>query len=259
MMKVQNLSYKIGDKHILKDISLTFKPHTIYGIIGPNGAGKSTLLKHMMRIIEPACSTVFLKGQDATSIKVKEYAKQCSFVFQENPRDLDFTVEEMIAMGRYPYLDYMGHTTKDDQTVIDRVIEELSLEKFRERSMLNLSGGEAQKVFIGRALAQETPILLLDEPISMLDVHNSVELLNRLKSIKDQHQLTIIMVIHDLNLAFQYCDEIVLLKEGQVLLSAPTDEVLESEVLQQVYHYRLKIIHDNGHTYVVPKANEKEA
>ncbi|WP_053984973.1 ABC transporter ATP-binding protein [Niameybacter massiliensis] len=259
MIKVQNLSYQIGDKPILKDISLTFKPHTIYGIIGPNGAGKSTLLKHMMRIIEPSSSTVFLKDQDVTKVKVKEYAKQCSFVFQENPRDLDFTVEEMIAMGRYPYLDYMGHTTKADETVIERIIHELSLEKLRERSMLNLSGGEAQKVFIGRALAQETPILLLDEPISMLDVHNSVELLNRLKTIKDQHQLTIIMVIHDLNLAFQYCDEIVLLKEGEVLLAASRQEVLESEILQQVYHHRLKIIHDHGNTYVVPRANEKEA
>lgn len=255
MIKIKNLFYSVGGRNILKDIHLDFSSQSIYGIIGPNGAGKSTLLKHMMRIIEPPKNTIFMDEIDIRQIKMKEYAKKCSFVFQENPRDIDFTVEEMIEMGRYPYLDYLGHMKEDNQAIIESITKELSLEPFFGRSMLNLSGGEAQKVFIGRALAQQTPVLLLDEPISMLDVHNSVELLNCLKAIKDKHKLTIIMVLHDLNLAFQYCDHIVLMNKGKVILDGKREEVLESELLQQVYHYKLKVIKEEDTTYVVPCAN----
>ena len=255
MIKIKNLSYNVGDKRILKGIDLDFTSGAIYGIIGPNGAGKSTLLKHMMRIIEPPKNTIFMDEVDIRQLKMKEYAKKCSFVFQENPRDIDFTVEEMIEMGRYPYLDYLGHVNKSDRDIIENITRELFLEPFLKRSMLSLSGGEAQKVFIGRALAQQTPILLLDEPISMLDVHNSVELLNCLKAIKDKHKLTIIMVLHDLNLAFQYCDHIVLMNQGEVVLSGTREEVLDSELLQQVYHHKLKVIKEDKKTYVVPYAN----
>lgn len=255
MIKIKNLSYSVGGRNILKAIDLDFSSQAIYGIIGPNGAGKSTLLKHMMRIIEPPKGTIFMDEMDIRQIKMKEYAKKCSFVFQENPRDIDFTVEEMIEMGRYPYLDYLGHMNESDKEIIENITKELFLEPLLGRSMLNLSGGEAQKVFIGRALAQQTPVLLLDEPISMLDVHNSVELLNCLKAIKDKHKLTIIMVLHDLNLAFQYCDHIVLMNKGEVVLDGKREEVLESELLQQVYHYKLKVIKEEDTTYVVPCAN----
>lgn len=253
MIKINHLSYTIGEKSILKDINLSFREDKIYGIIGPNGAGKSTLLKHIMRIIEPSKDTIFLNEEDITHIKTKEYAKQCSFVFQENVRDIDFSVEEMITMGRYPYLDLLGHTTKEDEEMISHIIKELALEAFKDRSIMSLSGGEAQKVFIGRALAQQTPLLLLDEPISMLDIHNSIELLNRLKEIKAKHQLTIIMVLHDLNLAFQYCDHIVLLEKGQVALEGTRNKVLQSEKLHEVYHHKLKVIEDTPNTYIVPK------
>lgn len=252
MIKVSHLHYAIGEKSILQDINVQFEKNKIYGIIGPNGAGKSTLLKHMMRIIEPPKNTIFLDEQDITQIKTKEYAKMCSFVFQENVRDIDFSVEEMITMGRYPYLDLLGHTTKEDEDIIQHIIKELSLESFKERSITNLSGGEAQKVFIGRALAQQTPLLLLDEPISMLDIHNSIELLNRLRWIKEKHELTIIMVLHDLNLAFQYCDHIVLLEKGKVVLEGERENVLKSERLQEVYHHKLKVIADHSNTYIVP-------
>lgn len=255
MISINHLHYTIGEKVILKDINVSFMENKIYGIIGPNGAGKSTLLKHMMRIIEPESRTIFFNDRDITQIKTKEYAKQCSFVFQENTRDVDFTVEEMIAMGRYPYLDFLGNQTKKDEQIVAHIIDELSLGSFKERSIMHLSGGEAQKVFIGRALAQQTPLLLLDEPISMLDVHNSIELLNRLRTIKEKHQLTIIMVLHDLNLAFQYCDHIVLLEKGEVALAGEKESVLRSEKLQEVYQYKLKVIEDFPHTYIVPKTS----
>ncbi|MFR0781140.1 MAG: ABC transporter ATP-binding protein [Zhenhengia sp.] len=253
MIRVEHLHYTIGEKQILKDINLQFEKNKIYGMIGPNGAGKSTLLKHIMRIIEPAKQTIFFEGQDVIKIRTKDYAKKCSFVFQENARDVDFTVEEMIAMGRYPYLDLLGSQNTEDQNIVEQIIEELSLCPFKGRSIMSLSGGEAQKVFIGRALAQKTPLLLLDEPISMLDVHNSIELLSRLQAIKEKYGLTVIMVLHDLNLAFQYCDHIVLLEKGEVILAGEKEKVLKSEKLQDVYKHKLKIIEDFPHTYIVPK------
>ena len=159
----------------------------------------------------------------------------------------------MIAMGRYPYLDLLGSQNPEDQNIVEQIIEELSLCPFKGRSIMSLSGGEAQKVFIGRALAQKTPLLLLDEPISMLDVHNSIELLSRLQAIKEKYGLTVIMVLHDLNLAFQYCDHIVLLEKGEVVLEGEKEKVLKSEKLQDVYKHKLKIIEDFPHTYIVPK------
>lgn len=127
MIRVEHLHYTIGEKQILKDINLQFEKNKIYGMIGPNGAGKSTLLKHIMRIIEPVKQTIFFEGQDVIKIRTKDYAKKCSFVFQENARDVDFTVEEMIAMGRYPYLDLLGSQNKEDQNIVEQIIEELSL------------------------------------------------------------------------------------------------------------------------------------
>lgn len=253
MISVKHLNYTKGDRKILKDINLEFEENRIYGVIGPNGAGKSTLLKHLMRVIEPTQQTIFFDGKDITQETTKEYAKKCSFVFQENARDVDFTVEEIIGMGRYPYLDLLGTPSKDDQEIIENIIEELSLGALKKRSIINLSGGEAQKVFIGRALAQKTSVLLLDEPISMLDVHNSIELLSRLKHIQKKYKLTIIMVLHDLNLAFQYCDQIILLENGHVIVADQKEKVLQNTKLQEVYHHKLKMIEEASHIYIVPQ------
>ncbi|MGL4345046.1 MAG: ABC transporter ATP-binding protein [Cellulosilyticaceae bacterium] len=255
MIQIQELQCTIGDQRILEQINLEFESNKIYGIIGPNGAGKSTLLKHMMRIIEPQPKTVFYQGQDITKIKVKGYAKMASFVFQENSRDVEFTVKETLLMGRYPYMDYLGTISKADTEIVDAIIEELKLEHLKYRYISTLSGGEAQKVFIGRALVQGTPLLLLDEPTSMLDVHNSVEILELVKQIKSRRDLTIIMVLHDLNLAFNYCDHIVLMEKGKVVLSNHKDVVLEDTKLKDVYHNKIQIIHHENGCFIVPKTS----
>lgn len=257
MIRISNLTYRVKDKVILDHIHLDIESESIYGIIGPNGAGKSTLLKHMMGIIEPPKNTIFMEEKDITTFKVREYAKKCSFVFQENMRDMDFTVEEMIYMGRYPYMNLLGSATEEDEATVKQIMKDLHLEDMKDRSIRYLSGGEAQKVFIGRALAQNTPVLLLDEPTSMLDIHNSIEILSTLKQIQKKYGLTIIMVMHDLNLAFQFCENMVLLKNGRVLLSDSKEKVLYSDELQHVYHNKLHIIKQEDMTYIVPKATQK--
>jgi iron complex transport system ATP-binding protein len=251
MIQIKNLNYSIGSKHILKDVSLSFEKGKIYSIVGPNGAGKSTLLRHMMGIIKPPQHTVFYEGRDITTFKTKEYAKKASYVFQENPRNMDFTVEEILKMGRYMYTDFLGREDHSSQ-VLQEVLNLLQLEDFRYRSIRTLSGGEAQKVFVGRALMQKAPVLLLDEPTSMLDVHNSVELLECVKKLQKVTGLTVIMVLHDLNLAFHYSEEMVVMNEGEVILSNEKKQVIDNALFKKVYQNKLHFIKQEDQTFIVP-------
>ncbi len=252
MIEIKHLNYSIKGKQILNDVNYKFLPGKIYGIIGPNGAGKSTILKHIMGIIHPTKATIFYEGKDSRNFKTKDYAQHISYVFQENPRDLDFTVYEILQMGRYTHMNLMGDITAADEELIEQVIADLNLEKLRNASIRTLSGGEAQKVFIGRALVQDTPYLLLDEPTSMLDIHNSVELMHLIKQIKEKRNLTIIMVLHDLNLAFGTCDEILILKEGHLVASGSTTEVLQTTTLKETYNNKIHLIQEQDKTYIVP-------
>lgn len=252
MIEIKDLNYHIKSQEILKHINLNFEAGKIYAIIGPNGAGKSTLLKHLMRLIEPPMGTVLYLSQDVRQFKIKEYARKVSYVFQENVRDIDFNVYDILVMGRYNHMDLWGDITKEDEVLINQVISDLKLGYLKDRAIRTLSGGEAQKVFIGRALVQNTPLLLLDEPTSMLDIHNSVELIETIKGLKEKHNLTIIMVLHDLNLAFNYCDELVLLKQGEVICKAEPEKLVDMSCLQEVYHNKLRIIKDESRFYIVP-------
>lgn len=253
MIEIKNLSYKTNNKMILDNVTLEIEDNKLYAIIGPNGAGKSTLLKHMMHILKAPKETILIDGRDINCFTTREYAQKCSCVFQENTRAFDYTVEEIISMGRYPYMNVFGTMKRQDHTIVSNIIQDLGLESLRKESLKNLSGGEAQKVFVGRALAQQTPILLLDEPTSMLDIHSSIELLCLLKKIQQKYKLTIIMVMHDLNLAFQFCEEIIVLKNGRLLIQANKDTVLSADVLQNIYHNKIETIHYQDKTYIVPK------
>lgn len=253
MIRVENLSYEKKHKAILKNISFQFEEGKTYGIIGPNGAGKSTLLKHLMNLIVPPKHTIFYKNQDIRSFYVKEYAKKVSFVFQENIRQVDFSVYEMLLMGKYTEMDVWGNLPKEVEKEVDDLLEELQIEHLKDQPIHTLSGGEAQKVFIGRALLQNTPVLLLDEPTSMLDMHNSIELLRCVERLKAKRHLTIIMVLHDLNLALQSCETLLLMEEGKVILSGSPNQIVKSTELQRVYKQKLHFIEEAGQSYIVPR------
>ncbi len=253
MIKVNHLSYHKNGKNILNDISFTFQEGKTYGIIGPNGAGKSTLLKQIMGLMRPSQGEVLYKEKNIIQMSAKEYAKKVSFVFQENTRQVEFSVYEMLLMGKYIKMDLWGNLSKKEEQEVDEILEELKISHLKQQSIHTLSGGEAQKVFIGRALLQNTPVLLLDEPTSMLDVHNSVELMHCIGRLKEKRNLTIIMVLHELNLAMQSCEELLLMEEGQIVKSGTSEELLESEMLQKVYHQKLHLIEEGGIKYVVPK------
>ena len=251
MIKLKDFSYSIGKKQLLKNINIDFEKGKTYGIIGPNGAGKSTLLKSIMRINEPMKDSIYLEGKDICEYSIKEYSKKLAFVFQENSRDVDFTVEEIIMMGRYPYMELLGSESKEDIEIVANVMKRLDIEKFKDRYISELSGGEAQKVFIARALAQGTDILLLDEPTSMLDIHNSVDIMNLVEGMKKENNLTIIMVLHDLNIAFTYCDEIILIENGELIINNNRESVIDSGKLEVVYKDKIKIIEYDKFEYTI--------
>lgn len=253
MIRIDRLSYEKNHKAILKDISFEFEEGKTYGIIGPNGAGKSTLLKHMMNLIVPPKHTIFYKDRDIRNFQVKEYAKKVSFVFQENTRQLDFSVYEILLMGKYTEMDIWGNLSKEIEQEIQHILEELQIGHLKDQPIHTLSGGEAQKVFIGRALLQNTPVLLLDEPTSMLDMHNSIELLRCVERLKTSRGLTIIMVLHDLNLALQSCETLLLMEKGEIILSGSPEQLVKSMQLQSVYNHKLHFIEEAGQHYIVPR------
>lgn len=253
MIDIRDLSYEKSHKTILNSISFRFEEGKTYGIIGPNGAGKSTLLKHMMNLIVPPKNTIFYEDRDIRSFEVKEYAKKVSFVFQENTRQVDFSVYEMLLMGKYTEMDLWGNLSKEVEAEVVELLKELQILHLKDQPINTLSGGEAQKVFIGRALLQNTPLLLLDEPTSMLDMHNSIELMHCIERLKVKRHLTIVMVLHDLNLAFQSCQELLLMEEGKIITSGTPQEIVQGVELQRVYHQKLHLIEEAGQSYIVPR------
>jgi iron complex transport system ATP-binding protein len=226
-----------GAEHpILKDITLTLESGHIYGIIGPNGAGKSSFLRHVL---------AFLKTENKDSIKIgsaaasdyprKKLAKLLSFVPQKTDIDTDFTAEEIVMTGRTPYQGRFAGATDEDQNAVSRAFSLTKADKLKEKKFAVLSGGEKQKIVIARAVAQTTPWMLLDEPIASLDIKNQIEIMQTLALLNRQEGVSVLMVLHDINLAGNYCDRLIMLKDGQVIAEGDAADCLNEENLKQLY------------------------
>ncbi len=242
-MEVKNIDFSYGDKDFIKDLSVTFKEKKITSIIGPNGSGKSTLLLLVSRILKMSKGSVLIDGKDIWDYKIKDFAKHIAVVHQKNQLYSDLTVETVIGYGRLPYLGYSQRMSEQDYKIIDEVIEITNLEEYRQRKISNLSGGQQQRVWIAMALAQKTPILLLDEPTTYLDVKYQIEILNLVREINRKSNITIIMVHHDINQAINYSDEIVAMKDGSILFQGAPDKVITSESLKDLYSHELEVLH----------------
>lgn len=222
----------------------------IVGLIGPNGAGKTTLLHLMNGLLEPTGGSVRLEGHDAASLDPLIRARRLGFVPQGAAVMFPYTVGEIVAMGRHPHQTWLGGRTEEDRRQIRMAMEVTGIEKFRKRPFTQLSGGEAQRVVIARALAQAAPSLLLDEPTSSLDLYYQAALYGLLERLNRERGLTVVIVTHDVNLAAEYCGRLIGIREGRVLIDGTPQEVVQSERIRELYGVQAEVL-ESGESRVV--------
>ena len=238
VIAVKNLNYDINGISILSDVSVAVEAHEFVGLIGPNGSGKSTLLKNIYRHFTPLKNTIYLNGKDVTGMRSKEIAKQMAIVAQENNPDFDFSVQEMVMLGRYSHKKIFEKDNPDDFAAVDRALAIVGMEHRKERSFLSLSGGEKQRIYLAMAFAQESELIILDEPTNHLDIGYQLSMMETLRSYEGR---TIFTSVHDMNLAAWYCDRIILLNQGKVVAQGTPEEVLTAERIRDVFHVEARI------------------
>jgi iron complex transport system ATP-binding protein len=247
-LAAENLSFAYHRKReMLRELSLRFKAGELTGLLGPNGCGKSTFLKNLLGFLQPRSGRVVYASLKARS-------RGLAYVPQQSGLSTALTVREVVLMGRLPWLrDRWAGYDEEDRRKAERVIESLGLGPLAERSVLHLSGGELQKTLIARALAQEGDILLLDEATSGLDINHCIEIMELMRRKTRDEGKTVIAALHDLNLAAQFCDRIVLLKKGQVQFDGAPSEALTGERIEAVYGLRVTVMRDEeGMPIVLP-------
>uniref|UniRef100_A0A7C6EHQ6 ABC transporter ATP-binding protein n=1 Tax=candidate division WOR-3 bacterium TaxID=2052148 RepID=A0A7C6EHQ6_UNCW3 len=240
-IELSNVNFSYNDKNVLKDINLHIEKGEFTGIIGPNGAGKSTILRIMAGILKNFKGDVRVLNRDIKAIKQKELARVIGFVPQETHFQHNYSVEDIVTMGRYPYLQPFQRFGKDDIEAVEWAIEKSGLDEFRARPVKFISSGERQMVVICRALAQKPEILLLDEPTSHLDIKHQVRIMELLKDL-NQNGMTIVVVNHDLNLSSQFCKKLILLHKGSIYKTGTPEMIIDKKIVMDVYGVETEII-----------------
>ena len=234
-LNIDGVECRYGSIKILENVSLSVKAGDFVGILGPNGSGKTTLLRSISRTLKPYKGTIMLNDKDLYSLKNIEVAKQMAVVPQDNTISFSFTALEVVLMGRNPHMERFQMETENDMTVTRRVMNLTNTWHLASRPVNELSGGERQRVIIARALAQEPKVLLLDEPLTYLDIINQLEVMDLIKSLCVADGIIAMAVVHDLNLAARYCNTALLLNKGCVFAAGSLDKVLTSENLKSVF------------------------
>lgn len=234
-LKIIDLACSYGATRVLDGLTFSFARGSFTGIIGPNGSGKSTLLRSLSRVLKPAGGVVLLDDRDLYALHAREVAKKMAVVPQETAVNFSFTVEEIIMMGRSPHLGRFQGESEKDFALVNRVMELTNTRHLARRPITAISGGERQRVIVAKALAQEPEIILLDEPTSHLDINHQVEILNLLKRLNREEHATVVVVFHDLNLAGQYCDSLLLMQKGRIYMTGKPEKVLTADHIKEVY------------------------
>ena len=230
-IQTDNIHVSFGPKTILQDMSLDIQDKEFVGIIGPNGSGKSTFLKCLYRVLQPNHGKIFFDGTEMSSLSHRDTALKMAVVAQHSTVNFDFSVLEMVLMGRSPYKGLLDRDQIDDYEIARHALSQVGLSDFESRNFNTLSGGEQQRVILARALAQRTECLVLDEPTNHLDIKYQLELMTIVKRL----DATVVSAIHDLNLASMYCDRLIALKDGSVVCTGTPHEVLTEETIRHIY------------------------
>ncbi|WP_456478289.1 ABC transporter ATP-binding protein [Geoglobus ahangari] len=248
-VEVRDVSFRYGSRSVLEGVSFSAEEGEVTAVIGPNGAGKTTLLKMVAGLERPTYGSVLLDGTDVREMGREEVTRIVSYLPQENVIPGIMTVYEVVLLGRIPYLTW--RVKNRDLQVVDRVLAELGMESYVERLANQLSGGERQMVLIAQALVREPRVLLLDEPVSNLDIRNQLEILELIREVTEEREVTTIVILHDLNLAARYADRLVVLNRGKVYASGSPREVLTTDLLPEVYGVEGRV-EVGEHIHVLP-------
>ncbi|MDF2040204.1 ABC transporter ATP-binding protein [Cytobacillus oceanisediminis] len=244
MIEIKGLTKQFGKKPVVEDVTVTIEPGTITSFIGPNGAGKSTLLSMVSRLLEADTGEVLLDQNNVKKWKSLDFAKRVSILKQANYLNVRLTVRELVSFGRYPYS--RGRLTAEDEKFVDQAIEYMNLTDMQDKYLDELSGGQKQRAFIAMVIAQDTDYILLDEPLNNLDMKHSVQIMKILRKLVDELGKTVVIVLHDINFASVYSDRIVALKNGRLMKNGPTREIINSDVLREIYDMDIPIQEQNG-------------
>ena len=253
MIKITGISHHIGKQQILHDINLALPPSQVIALIGPNGAGKSTLFSVMARL-QPLQSgqvsfAVNNEERDIVRCDARTLSKTVAMLGQDNHVQGRLRVHELLMFGRYPY--HQGQPTANDQQKVDEIIERFELQPLAERFLSTLSGGQRQRVLIAMIVCQDTPYLLLDEPLNNLDMYHAGRLMRELRELSHSQQKTVVIVLHDINQAAQFADTVVTMKDGRVLATGAPVEVLTQETMKDLYNVDVTVLNHQGRPVIV--------
>ncbi|UVI32598.1 ABC transporter ATP-binding protein [Paenibacillus spongiae] len=242
MIEARNAARTIDGSVILDSLTFTMEQGGMYGIIGPNGAGKSTLLRLMSGVDSPTYGELLLEGKAASAYGRKELAKWVAVLQQGGLDPANFTVREVLAFGRYPFQNWLGEEKRDPEPLINRALALMGLTHLAERKIDRLSGGERQRVALAKVMVQEPRLLLLDEPTTYLDIGYQVGLLDTVKRWQQDERITVVAVLHDLNLAAHYCDKLLVLHEGRLVAFGAPSEIIETGLIDRVYGTKAVVV-----------------
>lgn len=248
MLKIESVYSGYGEKDVLKGIKIDFNRGRFYAILGPNGSGKSTLLRTIVRILKPKKGVISIDDKDIRRLSAKEIAKKIAYLPQRSNSVPHSTVFDSILLGRKPHVFF--EPSKKDIEIVEKLINQFGLTHFAFKKIDELSGGEVQKVLIARALAQEPEVLLLDEPVNHLDPKNQIEILGILKKLTTELNLITIIVLHDLNLAIQFADQFIFMKNGEIYCAGDL-AIIEPSVIKSVYEIDVEIVEFNRRKFVI--------
>lgn len=239
--RLETVCYSYDEKEVLHKLNLSLQPGRFYGLIGPNGCGKTTLLDLLVGSRLPSSGKILYQQQPLKAISRKKLAKEVALVPQEFDTGFGFTVEEIVMMGRNPHIPRFSPPAEKDWSMVNQALESIGIRELRARPVSSLSGGQKQRAIVARALAQDTRVLLLDEATANLDIKYSLQIFARAKAEVAEHNKTIVAVIHDLNFAAAYCDELIFLKNGHIYCQGPTGQTMTEENVAAVFGIATKI------------------
>ena len=233
MIEVKNITKTYGNKKVVDNVSLSIQEGKITSFIGPNGAGKSTLLSIMSRLLKRDSGEVLVDGKDILKWDNKELAKKIAILRQSNNINIRLTIRELVSFGRFPHS--QGNLKEEDYKYIDEAINYMQLKEFEDRYLDELSGGQRQRAYIAMVIAQNTEYVLLDEPLNNLDMKHSVAMMKVFRRLVDELNKTVVIVMHDINFASVYSDNIVILKNGKIAKDDKTENIIKQEILEDIY------------------------